>query len=261
MIEPQDPHAQFAQALAEATADHDGPERSGLDKGLLRLAVSSARQAGARAVGSGRWATDIALDVAGHLPVRDLAALRRHHDGLSGSLLAEALIRNAGRSTAAVGAATGALASASEVTPATWVALPVELAAETLVVVAIEMKMVGELHEAAGRPLPLGFRIKGPLIAKAWIDGRGIDSRDMLNLVRATEPGILGGAAADLLGRSARDQLTNQLKRRLVRRSGRNLATFAPLLMGAAAGAALNRRATRKLGTRIATSLGIPPPR
>jgi hypothetical protein len=34
-----------------------------------------------------------------------------------------------------------------------------------------------------------------------------------------------------------------------------------PFLAGAVAGGELNRRATRSLGTKVATSLGIPPPR
>ena len=64
--------------------------------------------------------------------------------------------------------------------------------------------------------------------------------------------GQLAGAAAGLLGRSARDQLIQQLRRRLVRRAGRNLATFLPMFIGAAAGAELNHRATRTLGTAVA---------
>lgn len=198
--------------------------------------------------------------MAGRIPVRDHDALREHHHGLSGSLLAGALIRNAGRATGAVGAATGALAAASEALPPAWPGLPVELAVETLVVVAIEMKLVGELHEAAGISLPRLMRDKGPLVARSWADSRGLRAQDVAELTRSKPQGSLTGAAADLLGRGARDQLTIQLKRRILRRSGRNVATFTPLLVGAAAGAALNRRATRIIGTKVAVSLGIPPP-
>ena len=88
------------------------------------------------------------------MPVRDLATLQAHHDGLGGSLLAGALIRNAvaldrrGRrrhrgAGGGVGDHAGQLGHAA-----------LELAAETLMVVAIEMKLVAELHEAAGMTLP-----------------------------------------------------------------------------------------------------------
>ena len=54
--------------------------------------------------------------------------------------------------------------------------------------------------------------------------------------------------------------MIQQLRRRLVRRTGRNLAAFLPMFIGAAAGAGLNHRATHTLGNAVATSLHIPPP-
>jgi hypothetical protein len=236
------------------------PLADGEQKGVVRLATRSARDAGTRAVASGRWLSEVTLEVAGHLPVRDRATLQAHHHGLGGSLLAGSLIKAASRTTAAVGAATGAIAAASETTPNTWGTLPLELAVETLVVVAIEMKLVGELQEAAGLALPHSLRYRGPLIARAWAETRGIGAGDLAAIARSAQPGAVGMAAADLLSRGARDQLTAQLKRQLLRRTGRNMAAFTPMLLGAAAGAALNRRATRMLGNKVATSLGIPPP-
>ena len=257
-----DPDADDA-ALARAlgAAGESGAVTAAQLKDLMVLAGRSAQAAGTRAVTSGRWFADITLAAAEHLPVRDLATLRQHHDGLLGPLLAGSLVRNASLATAAVGAATGALAAVSETTPATWVTLPIELAAETLVVVAIEMKLVGELHEAALVPLPSDLRAKGTIIARAWADSRGIRPQDALALVRAGSSPAMVGAAADLLGRSARDQLANQIRRRIVARVGRHLSSLLPFLIGAAAGAALNRRATRVLGTKVAASLGIEPPR
>jgi hypothetical protein len=254
-------HEELAKAIAQA-GESGGDARQ--LRHLLGLTTRSARQAGAKAVASGRWLADVAFEVAGHVPVRDLAALQAHHEGLAGPLLAQALIRNAALTTAAVGAATGALAAASESTPATWGTLPLELAAETLLVVAVEMKLVAELHEAAGVALPMGLRDKGPLIATSWAETRGVRPHDMVSAFDAFRVGATGqaaGAAAALLGRSARDQIIHQVRRRLVRRTGRNLATFTPLLIGAAAGAALNQRATRALGLAVAHSLDITPPR
>jgi hypothetical protein len=106
--------------------------------------------------------------------------------------------------------------------------------------------------------------LKAPLIARSWADVRGLRSEDVLNLTEMARSGVtapLAGAAAGLVGRSARDQLTTQLRRRLVRRAGKNVLSLTPLLIGGAAGAVLNRRATRTLGNRVATSLGIQPPR
>ncbi len=263
---PVDPD--LDEALARAVGAAAGGEEgdggrpgAGQVREVLRLARASGGRAGARAVASGRWLADIAVDSAGHLPVRDLTALREHHDGLSGALLVRPLIRNASLASAAVGATTGALAAAAETNPATWVTLPVELAVETMIVVAIEMKLVGELHEAAGYPLARQLRRSGPLVARAWAQSRGIAPPDLAALVRPTDTVRLTTTASELLGRSSRDALTAQVRRRLVGRAGRNTATFLPLLAGAAAGAELNRRATRKVGTKVAESLAIGPPR
>lgn len=254
------PDDALARAIGAATDGDSGAPSGGQLAEIIGLAGRSAKEAGARAVTSGRWLAEVTLDVAGHLPVRDLATLRQHHDGLAGALLAQPLIRNASLASAAVGAATGAIAAVSQATPATWVSLPVELAAETLIVVALEMKLVGELHEAAGHSLAGDLRRHGPLIAKAWVETRGLSPVDLAHLSRTGDGGAVTAAAADLLGRSARDQLTLQIRRRLLSRVGRNVATFMPLLAGAVAGGELNRRATRKLGLSVARTLGIPPP-
>ena len=254
---------QLARAVGAATAGEDGRggrPSMGQVREVLHLARESASAAGAKAVTSGRWLADVAVDVAGHLPVRDLATLRQHHDGLAGALLAKPLIRNASLTSAAVGATTGALAAASETTPATWVTLPIELAVETMIVVAVEMKLVGELHEAAGYPVAHDLRRAGPLIAKAWSGTRGIAPAELAALVSPIQAGRFTAAASEMLGRSGRDALTLQVRRRLIGRVGRNTATFIPMMVGAAAGAEINRRATRKLGTKVARTLAIAPP-
>lgn len=240
-------------ARAVGAVGGDTPSREQLGK-VLTLSARSARSAGLGAVTSGRWLTEVTLDAASHLPVRDLATLRDHFDGLDGPLLAGALIRNASLTTGAVGGITGAIAAASELTPATWTALPFELLGETLVVVAIEMKLVAELHEAAHRPLEGSLAERGSAIAQAWSESRGIRPSDLVH-----RP--LRSTASDLVGRQARGHLTTQLRRRLLLRAGRNITSLAPFMAGALAGAGLNRRATRKLGSEVASSLGIAPPR
>ena len=92
--------------------------------------------------------------VAPHVPLRDLETLRAHYDGLDGDELADRLIRNAARVTAGIGAAGGGVAAVEWVATPSLLSAPVLLAAETVAVVAIEIKLIGELHEVYGSPSP-----------------------------------------------------------------------------------------------------------
>lgn len=250
---------ELARALGEATGGEEQLSTSQVRR-IASLATRSAKAAGAKAVASGRWLADITVDVPAHIPLRGLDTLRDHHDGLAGAYLSRGLIRNASLASGAVGATTGAIAAASTATPATWATLPVELAVETLIVVGIEMKLAGELHEAAGYRVAHDLRTHGPLLARAWSETRGIDPAELARLARPGAHGMVAQTAAEIMGRSARDQLTLQIRRRLMRRAGRNTVTFVPLMAGAVAGGALNRRATRHFGLSMARTLGIPPP-
>jgi hypothetical protein len=219
--------------------DLDRRERGRL---LLRLGAaltSGARAAGARAALSGKWLAEAVADVAPHVPVRDLLTLRQHHGGLSGDDLAEALITTAARTTAAIGAAGGALASAELAAPPALLAAPVQLAAETIAVVAVELKLVAELHVVYGRA-PLGTRAQlATAYLMSWAAKRGID------------PAAGPPSLATVLGTAAR----SQLRSRVLRRLGRNVSTMAPFLAGAVAGAELNRRETRSLGDKLRADL------
>src|SRR5688500_2498933 len=87
---------------------------------IARLAKSlagSARDAGGRAVASGRWLAPTLIDTAPRIPVRDIAALQEQHGGLAGQSLADELVRNASRASAAIGAASGALMSVEQFAP------------------------------------------------------------------------------------------------------------------------------------------------
>src|SRR5205823_14912721 len=101
-----------------------------------------------------QWMTEAVAEVAPHLPIRDLDTLRLHHDGLDGEALAERLVRNAARVTAGIGAAGGGVAAIEWLATPTLLSAPVLLAAETVAVVAVEMKLIGELHEVYRRPVP-----------------------------------------------------------------------------------------------------------
>ena len=58
----------------------------------------------------------------------------------------------AARLTSAVGAATGGLSATHWFLPASLLALPLELGAETVLIGAVEVVLIGELHELHGRP-------------------------------------------------------------------------------------------------------------
>jgi len=231
---------EVGEVVSQLTADDlDRRERGRLLARLTGLLATGARAAGGRAAFSGKWLVDAVAEYAPHVPVRDLLTLREHHGGLSGDELAEGLITAASRATAAVGAAGGALAAAEHAAPPSLLLAPVQLAAETLAVVAIELKLVAELHVVCGRA-PVGNRSQvATAYLMSWAGKRGID-------IRNGPPSL-----ATVLGTAARQQLRSRVLRRL----GRNVSTMAPFLAGAVAGAELNRRETRNLGEKLLKDL------
>ena len=144
------------------------------------------------------------------------------------------LIRGAARATAGIGAAGGALAAAEFAAPPTLLGAPVQLVTETLAVVTIELKLVAELHAIYGVNVPGSARERGTAYALAWARRRGVE-----------------GLGMSSLGQAAR----RELQHRMLRRLGRTTVTMAPMMAGAAAGAALNLRETNKLGDRLTKDL------
>ena len=186
-----------------------------------------------------RWIADLVGDVAPRLPIRNRETLRSHFPGLSDEALAERLIRNAARTTAAVGAASGGVAAIEWVATPTMLSAPVLLAAETVAVVAIEIKLIGELHELYGEPITGTPAQRTAGLIQSWAHRRGVN------------PMLEGMGAAAVLGLAARKELRD----RLLRRFGRNLTTYGPLLTGAAVASFLNRRATQMLGQQVRKDL------
>ena len=179
--------------------------------------------------------------MAPRLRVRDQAALAAQFPGKSPDEIADALIEGAARAAAAAGGAVG-MASALPVLPA----FPAEIAAETLVLVGVELKLVAELHEAYGTPAPGKFPERMSAYVGAWAHRRG---------VFMVEGGLIFAAGSPL---------ARLLRRRLVGRAGRSVFSLGPALTGAAAGALFNRRETRKLGREIQRDLrrhAVEPPR
>jgi hypothetical protein len=223
--------ASFAAATRSATrtAAMSAARATGRGVRATRRGVRAAR----RGVGGGTgWLATQVMAMAPRLRVRDQAALRAQFPGRSADDMASALVEGAARASAAVGGAVGAWA-ALPVLPA----FPAEIATETLALVGIEIKLVAELHEVYGVPASGNVVERMTAYTAAWANRRGV------GLV----PGGLILAAGSPLAR--------RLRWRLAARAGRTAFSLAPLLTGAAAGAMLNRRETRKLGQEVQADL------
>lgn len=243
MAEPETHATDISLRAAEVAADvseTDRPqERRKLVSAFTKAAASSARAAGRgtrvvrRRAGSGTgWLLGQVVAMAPRLRVRDQAALQAQFPGQSGDEIADALIAHAAHAAAAAGGAAG-VAAALPVLPA----FPAEIAAETLVMVGIELKLVAELHEAYGTPAPGNLAERMSAYLAAWAHRRG---------VFMIEGGLILAAGSPL---------TRLLRRRLAARLGRSAFSLGPLLTGAAAGAMFNSRETKRLGRDIQRDL------
>jgi len=237
--------AEIGATVAALTADDIEPAAR---RHLLARLVGDIRRRGLgqlfRPRAALRWMADVVADVAPHVPVRDLATLRRHYDGLAGDALAERLVRNAARATAGIGAAGGGVAALEWAATPTLLSAPILLAAETVAVVSIELKLIGELHEVYGRPVTGSAAQRAAALIQSWASQRGVN------------PLLPGVGVAAVLGTAARKELQSTL----LRRFGRNLTTLGPLLTGAAVASYLNRRATRNLGETLMKEMRKQPP-
>jgi len=233
-------NAEIARLVGRLTGDQDMDRatRGRLLGRLARLLGDGARRAGAGGLRGGRWLADLMAEIAPHIPVRDARTLSAHHHGLTGERLADSLVRVAANSTTAVGAAGGALSAVQFAAPPLLLTAPAQVAAETVVIAAIEVKLIAELHAVYGVQVPGAPSARAAAFLTAWARQRGVDP---------LRPGSVTGA----LGPAARAAL----RRRLLRTMGRSMTTLGPLLTGAAAGATLNRAATRRLAEAIRADL------
>ena len=130
------------------------------------------------------------------------------------------------------------LCAASLAAPPTLLTAPVQVAAETVAVVLLELRLTAELHVVHGLAATGTPAQQAAAYLQAWTRRAALDA----------EP-------APALSAVLRTAARAQLRRRVVRRFGRNLSTLAPLLAGAVAGAELNRRETRSLGDALRADL------
>ncbi|MEV5572787.1 hypothetical protein AB0L06_22300 [Spirillospora sp. NPDC052269] len=227
---------EIGELVGRLAADEgmDRETRGRLLARLARLLAGSARAAGATGVARGRWLADLFTAVLPHVPIRDRATLVAHHRGLTGEALADNMVKVAANATTAVGAAGGALAAVEFAAPPLLLSAPAQLAAETLVVAAIEVKMIAELHEVYDVRVQGSGTLRAALFATSWARQRGLNPLE-------------GGSLTGALGAASKAAL----RKRLLRTLGRSLTTMGPFLTGAAAGAALNRTATKKLAQAV----------
>ncbi|MGW3041313.1 hypothetical protein ACWC9T_15035 [Kitasatospora sp. NPDC001159] len=226
--------------VAEYHAER-GRGRAVVAKAARRLAEGGLVAARGAALG-GKALTEQMVRIAPRIPVRDLAALRAQHPGAADpEQLADLLVAGATRASGALGAGVGAVAMLP-VPPA----LPVEIAAETLAVAAVEVKLIAELHEVYGVPAQGSTAQRAGAYLAAWANRRGIQP------LRVRPAGF----AALAVGAEVRQRV----RRRLTRSSLRRLPSVVPLLFGAGIGATVNRRDTRRLAGKVRADLRTRPP-
>ncbi|GHH64743.1 hypothetical protein GCM10017673_07920 [Streptosporangium violaceochromogenes] len=238
-VAPEREVADLVGRLVEP-GEMEGTERRRLLGRLTTALAAGARKAKAGGVGRGRWLADVFTAVAPRIPIRDLATLSEHHHGLTSEALADDLVRTAAKATMTVGAIGGALAAAEFAAPPLLLSAPAQLVAETLVVAAIEVKLLAELHEVYGVTVPGNGAQRAMVFVTAWSRQRGVDP-------------MAPGSVTIALGAATKTALRNRLMRTL----GRHLTTLGPFLTGAVAGGALNRAATRKLAEIVRADLRI----
>lgn len=229
-----------AEAVEELL-DPEGPPGGAQRRRLVgKVVYSVGRNARFVRAGGGvaGWMVGVLENVAPHVRVRELETLRAHYHGLTGEALADSLAENAARASAVVGAAGGALAAVEYAAPPTLLSAPVQVVAETIVVSAVELKLIAELHEVYGVQPAGTVRHRGLSYLEAWGRQRGISP-------------LQPGSVTAVLGVGAR----RELRQRMLARLGRNLTTLGPLLTGAVAGAYLNRRGTMRLACAVRNDL------
>ena len=241
-----DAAAQQAAEVAVELSEARGPADKTRITGKLRAAAARAAAAVAHAASRGRggagsagriragrhWLTGQVIAMVPWLRIRNQATLRGRYPRYSDDQIAHRLIERAARAAAAAGGTTGA-----------WAALPylpsfpAEIAAETLAVVGIEVKLVAELHELYGMAATGTAAERARAYIGSWATRRGVYAVDGGLLLVAGSP------------------IAKQLTRRLSARVRRSTFSLAPLFTGAILGALLNRRETRRLGHQIMDDL------
>jgi hypothetical protein len=236
---PADRRRSAAAGLREVLGAVAGAVGGALAPGRARGAPSAPAAASTPADRSpGALLGDLLAAAAPRLPIRDRERLRLAHPGASEDEIADALIARAARLTSGIGAAAGGLSAAHWFAPPSLLAVPLELGAETVLIGAVELVLVGELHELYGRRPPGDAAARASAYLAGWSAQRSVD-----------------GAGAAGLGSLLGTAGVRALRRRVTRRLAGTASSAAPLLIGAAVSSKLNRRATESLAARVLADL------
>ncbi|MGW7433556.1 hypothetical protein ACWGIN_28955 [Streptomyces sp. NPDC054861] len=208
-------------------------ERVKLDRARIDAVERGVKRGGESAKAGIGYIADRIIDIAPRVPVRDLATLRRHFPGLGPEQIADKLVAGAANASSTVGASIGA-AAMLPVPPA----MPAELAAEITGVAAIELKLIAELHEVYGVRPSGTLTQRSAAYLTSWAEERGIDP---------TKPTTVNAALGG--------QLKRELRQQIMKRMVRNLPNLTPFMVGAAVGAVMNRRDTKKLAEHVRKDL------
>lgn len=225
-----------AAALAGAVAAWRGRRAREADAG----GPPDGDRAGGEGWSPGAFLGDLLSAVVPRLPIRDRAALHQAYPDASADEIAEALVARSARLTAGVGAATGGLSAVQWFATPSLVVIPIELGVETLLVAAVEVVLVGELHELYGHAAPGDGRSRASAYLTSWTTQRALDAGDAPRWLSVLST---AGVAA--------------LRRRLAGRFVRGVSAFAPFFVGAALGGRGNRRATENLARRLLADLRV----
>jgi len=239
---PSEPHSQpipqeVAELAGELTEAEDESRRRRLARQIAGLAGrtgQATRHTWRGLHASSRWLTGQALAMAPKVPIRNYDKLHQQYPGLQNEQLADRLIASAARASAGVGVAIGAAAAVPFVPTAS-----VELGVETLALVAIELKLIAELHEVYQMPAPGNAGQRMMAYTGAWAERRGVQ--------------VTGSGLALAVG----SPLRRKLERRLLAKAGKSALALAPLLSGAVAGALIDHHETRRLGTLVRNDLRV----
>ncbi|MCY0921231.1 hypothetical protein ACFWBH_04545 [Streptomyces sp. NPDC059999] len=221
-----------AAAVPSATAA-DEESRQWFGARRVQAVKNGVRKGGEGAKAAALYITDRIIENAPRVPVRDLATLRAQFPDLDPDRLADKLITGAANATSAVGAGIGA-AAMLPVPPA----MPAEMAAEITGVALIELKLLAELHEVYGLRAPGNLGERSFAYLTSWTEERGVD---------LTKPTTLNAALGG--------QMKRELRQQIMKRMFRNLPNLMPFMVGAAVGAVMNRRDTRKLAEKVRADL------
>ncbi|CCH89330.1 conserved protein of unknown function [Modestobacter italicus] len=217
-------------AAARSAADPGGAERDRTSTGTK----------GSRAPSG--VLTDLLDAAAPRLPIRDRDRLRQAYPGASDAEIADALVARATKLTAGIGAAVGGLTAAQWFAPPSLIAVPLELGAQTVLVAAVEVVLVGELHELADRRAAGDAAGRARAYLTSWTTQRPVGRTGSGGLF-----GVISTATA------------SAMRRQVTRRLARSTTSMAPLLVGATLAARANRKATGALADELRGELGLPP--